>query len=268
MNCWNPSVSYAYGESAAKPARNSWKVQRLPFVTLLPLFTLGAVAGDGCLGIPSERPNSVYLSFTHSAAQRDYLIYKINRINEELGTQGSVSKPRPVYDYRTQKCYMTCQAMVVNPALKELYSLFYVKGEKRFTPKVLSLLGLEALAIFWMDDGNVGATTSAVNKGILNLYRPLNEARLVSDWIQDLTGVQPKPYRDGDKYRVRIARSLMPKFLAKIRPFVHTSMRYKVTLKFSHYNTKSKREYEASLNIPLVDEGNKAARARSTLTET
>jgi hypothetical protein len=232
-------------------------------VTSLPLFTLGAVAGDGCLGIPLGRPNSVYLSFTHSALQREYLVYKMNRINEELGTKGTVSQPRAVYDLRTNKYNMSCQSMVVNPALKELYSLFYIDGEKKFTPKVLSFLGLEALAVFWMDDGNVGKTTSAVNKGILNLYRPLDEAHLVCDWIQDLTGVEAKPYRDGESYRVRISRGLMPRFLSKIRPFVHTSMRKKVTLCFSHYNTKSKREYEASLTIPLVDEGNKAARARS-----
>jgi hypothetical protein len=250
---------YTLGESAAKPARNGWKVQRLPLVTFLPLFTLGAVAGDGCLGIPSGRPNSVYFSLTHSASQREYLVYKINRINQELGTKGTVSQPRAVYDSRTNKYYWSCQSMVVNPKLKKLYSLFYINGEKQFTSRVLNLLGLEALAIFWMDDGNVGKTTSAVNKGILNLYRPLNEALLVCDWIEDLTNVQAKPYRDGDLYRVRISRSLMPKFLAKIRPFVHTSMKKKVTLYFSHYNTKSKQEYEASLTIPLVNEGDKAA---------
>lgn len=232
-------------------------------MTSLPLFTLGAVAGDGSLGIPLKRPNSVYLSLTHGADQREYLVYKMNRINEELGTKGTVSQPSAYYDSRTNKHYMRCQSMVVNPALKELYSLFYIDGEKKFTPKVLSLLGLEALAVFWMDDGNVGNTTSAVNKGILNLYRPLDEAHLVCDWIQGLTGVEAKPYRDGESYRVRISRGLMPRFLSKIRPFVHTSMRKKVTLCFSHYNTKSKREYEASLTIPLVDEGNKAARARS-----
>lgn len=232
-------------------------------MTSLPLFTLACVAGDGCLGIPKERPNSVYLSFTHSAAQRDYLIYKVDRINEELGTRGSVSEPRLVYDERTKKSYLSCQAMVVNSVLKELRSLFYKNGEKSFTKDVLSLLDLEALAVFWMDDGSVGKTTSAVNKGILNLYRPLEEALLVCEWIESLTGVEAKPYRDGFSYRVRISRGKMPKFLSKIRPYVHSSMRQKVTLLFSSYNTQSKREYQASLNIPLVDEGDKAARARS-----
>lgn len=232
-------------------------------MTSFPLFTLACVAGDGCLGIPKERPNSVYLSFTHSATQRDYLIYKVDRVNEELGTRGSVSEPRLVYDERTKKSYLSCQAMVVNPVLKELRALFYKNGEKSFTKDVLSLLDLEALAVFWMDDGSVGKTTSAVNKGILNLYRPLEEALLVCEWIESLTGVQAKPYRDGVSYRVFISRGRMPKFLSKIRPYVHSSMRQKVTLLFSSYNTKSKREYQASLNIPLVDEGNKAARARS-----
>ncbi len=231
-------------------------------MTDLPLFTLASVAGDGCLGIPKERPNSVYLSFTHLARQREYLVYKVNRINEELGTNGSVGPARPVFDKRTKTSAMTCQAMVVNPALKGLYSLFYRNGEKRFSKEVLDLLGLEALALFWMDDGNVGKTTSAVNKGILNLYRPLEEALLVRDWIYSLTNVEARPYEDRGSFRLRIPSSLMPGFLARIRPYVHSSMEYKVTLMFSHYNTKSKREYEASLNIPLVDEGDKAARER------
>lgn len=236
-------------------------------MTSLPLFTLGCVAGDGCLGIPKNRPNSVYLSFTHSVAQQDYLIYKVDRINKELGTRGSVNKPREFYDKRTNKTYVLCNAMVVNPALKKLYSLFYKNGEKTFNKQVLDLLGLEALALFWMDDGCVGRTTSAVNKGILSLYRPLEESLLVCDWIYSLTGVEAKPYRDGKHYRVLISRGLMPKFLSKIRPYVHSSMRQKVTLKFSSYNTRSKQEYEASLSIPLVDEGDKAARARSTQTD-
>ena len=236
-------------------------------MTTLPLFTLACVSGDGCLGVPKDRPNSVYLSFTHSAAQRDYLVYKMNRVNEELGTRGSVNEPTPVYDERTKKSYFSCRSMVVNPVLKELYALFYKNGEKSFTKDVLSLLDLEALAVFWMDDGSVGKTTSAINKGILNLYRPLEEALLVCEWIKFLTEVEAKPYRDGSFYRVLISRGKMPKFLSKIRPYVHSSMRQKVTLLFSSYATQSKREYQASLNIPLVDEGDKAARARSTQTD-
>ncbi len=235
-------------------------------MTLFPRFTLGCVAGDGSLGIPKDRLNSVYLSFTHSAAQQSYLIYKIDRINKELGTKGSVSEPRKIYDKRTNKTYLSCNAMVVSPVLKELYSLFYKDGIKTFTRDVLDLLDLEALALFWMDDGCVGRTTSAVNKGVLSLYRPLEETLLVCDWIYSLTDVEAKPYRDGKTYRVLISRGLMPRFLSKIRPYVHSSMRHKVTLQFSSYNTRSKREYEASLTIPLVDEGDKAARARSTHT--
>lgn len=226
-------------------------------------FTLAAAIGDGCIGIPPTRPNCFYLSFTHSAEQRDYLAYKLRRVNAELGTNGKPSQPREVLDPRTGKHYVSCQAMVTNSRLRELYHLLYPSGKKTYTSIALERIGMEGLAVFWMDDGCVVKSKFAKNRGLLATYCSEPESGLVCDWINGLTGVHPAPYEDRGLYRVRINASEMPRFLTAIRPYVHSSMKHKVTLAFTHYNTKSKREYESSLTIPFVDEDDKAARARN-----
>jgi hypothetical protein len=229
-------------------------------------FTVAAVLGDGSLGIPADRPNSRYLSFTHSAAQRDYLVYKVSRINAELGTSARVSPPRPVRDKRTGKVYQSCQCMLVSPYLRELYKLLYPNGKKLISRELLSELGLEALAVYWMDDGCVVQSRYSHNRGLLATYGDEQHALAHCDWINSLTGVNSVPYRDRKHYRVRINSSEMPRFVRSIRPYVHSSMHKKVALTYSSYNTHSKREYEASLTIPFVDKGDKATRARNSHT--
>ena len=188
----------------------------------------------------------------------------MGRVNQELGTNGKVSEARKVFDQRTNKSYDSCQAMVTSPQLKGIHEVLYPKGKKEFTYHFLKDLGIEALAVLWMDDGCVVNSKFAKNRGLLATYCSLEEAKIVCSWIHDLTGVKAVPYEDRGLYRVLINASEMPHLATCIRPFVHSSMSSKVTLAFSHYNTKSKREYESSLNIPFVDEGDKAARARSS----
>lgn len=226
-------------------------------------FTLAAATGDGCLGIPSQRRNSVYCSFTHSGAQYEYLRYKLERINLELGTRGRASSIRVRVDARTGSEYETCQAMVVSPALKELRNLLYPGGQKYMSSAVLELIGLEGLAVLWMDDGCVVRGERARNRGFLSKYVSKEEAERLCEWIGDLTAVRAMPNRDGAKWRVRIEMGHMPRFVNAIRPFVHSSMAHKVTLEYRN-RTKSRAEYEASLTVPFVDEGDKVTRARST----
>lgn len=226
-------------------------------------FTLATALGDGSLGVPSRRPNSRYLSFTHSAAQRDYLVYKVSRINAELGTSASVSPPRAVRDKRTGQSYLSCQSMLVSPHLRELHELLYPQGKKVISREVLKGLGLEALAIYWMDDGCVVHSMYARNRGLLATYCDKEHAEAHCDWINALTGVESVPYQDRAHFRVRINASDMPRLVRCIRPYVHSSMHKKVALVYSGYNTRSKREYETSLTIPFVDEGDKATRARN-----
>lgn len=226
-------------------------------------FTLAAAAGDGCLGVPKDRPNSVYCSFTHSGEQHAYLEYKMQRINAELGTNGRVSRVKDVFDARTGKAYRSCQSMVVNPALKDLRKLLYPDGVKTISGEILDLIGLEGLAVLWMDDGCVVTGEYSRNRGMLNKYVSKPECEMLCQWIGDMTHARACPNPDAGRWRVRIEMGQMPHFVLAVKPFVHSSMQRKVTLVYQR-NTASRRLYETSLNVPFVDEGDKATRARST----
>lgn len=225
-------------------------------------FTLAAAMGDGCLGIPSSRPNSVYCSFTHCKAQQAYLEYKIKRINAELGTSGNVRPIKEIVDKRTGKSYESCQAMIVSPVLKDLRRLLYPEGSKLISLAALDLIGLEGLAVLWMDDGCVVTGEHSRNRGILSKYVSKEESLLLSEWIGDLTSAKALPCADGPRWRVRIEMGQMPRFVLAVRPWIHSTMARKVTLVYQR-NTQSRRLYETSLTVPFVDEGDKATRARS-----
>lgn len=219
-------------------------------------FTKACTLGDGCLGQPKNK-NTCYISFTHSEEQKFFLEWKINKINKELGTHGSVNS-REVFDKRTGKYYHSCQSMVTSQKLLPLKEELYPSGKKQISKKYLDDLGLEALAVFWMDDGCV---VSASNVGLLATYCDRDQAATIASWIHDLTETNPKLYLDRGLYRLRITRSEMPKFIYTIKPFMLSGFSRKVSLRFKN-KTKSSILYAASLNLPFLEEDDKKARAQ------
>lgn len=186
----------------------------------------------------------------------------MKKINNELGTCGSVSS-REVFDKRIGKCYQSCQAMVTSKKLLSLKEELYPSGQKQISKNYLEDLGLEALAVFWMDDGCV---VSSTNVGLLATYCDSEQASVIASWIHDLTETNPKLYLDRGLYRLRITRSEMPKFIYAIKPFMLSGFSHKVTLHFKN-KTKSSVLYAASLNLPFLEEDDKKARAQDKQTK-
>lgn len=182
----------------------------------------------------------------------------MKRINACLGTCGNVSE-RTVFDRRTNKVYHSCQSMVTSNKLVEFWKELYASGKKVITEKYLSDLNLEALGVFWMDDGCV---VKASNVGLLATYCDEQQAKVIGSWIHDLTKTNPKPYIDRGSYRLRITRSEMPSFIYAIKPYILPEMSRKVTLHFKN-RTKSSILYAASLNLSYWQEDDKKARAQN-----
>lgn len=181
----------------------------------------------------------------------------MKRINQELGTRGTVNS-REVFDKRTGKYYQSCQAMVTSRKLIFLKEELYPSGKKQISKKYLEDLGLEALAVFWMDDGCVVRSN---NVGLLATYCDFDQSRVIASWIHELTETNPKPYLDRGLYRLRITRSEMPKFVYAVKPYMLSGFSHKVTLHFKN-RTKSSVLYAASLNLPFLEEDDKKARAQ------
>lgn len=181
----------------------------------------------------------------------------MKKVNQELGTHGFVNS-REVFDKRTGKIYQSCQAMVTSKKLIPVREELYPSGKKQISKKYLEDLGLDALAVFWMDDGCVVRST---NVGLLATYCDHSQAAVIANWIHDLTETNPKLYLDRGLYRLRITRSEMPKFIHAIKPFMLSGFSHKVTLHFKN-KTKSSVLYAASLNLPFLEEDDKKARAQ------
>ena len=181
----------------------------------------------------------------------------MKKINEELSTNGSV-RSREGFDKRTGKYYQSCQAMVTSKKLLPLKEALYCSGKKQISKKYLDDLGLEALAMFWMDDGCVVRST---NVGLLATYCDSDQASVIASWIHELTDTNPKLYLDRGLYRLRVTRSEMPKFIYAVKPFMLPDFSYKISLQFKN-KTKSSVLYAASLSLPFWEEDNKKARAQ------
>lgn len=196
-------------------------------------FTRACLLGDGCLGL--HRRRFPYLSITHSAEQEDYFRYKASKLSKELGRPVKVNGPHEYLDRRTDNIYYRYNVHVTHKeVLERLYSVLYPGGEKTVSREFLDDLGLEALAILWMDDGGMNKRTNA---GLLHLYCDEDQVSIYRDWIIRLSRgqVEPRLYREGNKYRLRVMAKQMPTLNELIGQFILPSLRYKLELT---YNSK------------------------------
>lgn len=222
-------------------------------------FCQACAIGDGYLSKLSGNTCSIVMS--HSIKQRDYLCWKIDCINQELNTKGTC-REYSVFNHQVQKSYQTCRASASSRLLVPIREELYPDGTKRITKEYLDQLGLEALAVFWMDDGCINKTRNDAN--IATCTKTREESEVIANWISELTGIDLRiTCRKQTYYLLEIKRSEMPKFLSCIKPYMHSSMAYKANLSFKP-DSKSYESYLETLEIPFIDQV-KEARAQDSL---
>lgn len=204
-------------------------------------FTRACLLGDGCIGW--HREEFPFISITHSAKQEDYLRYKASRLSKELGREVKVNGPHEYKDSRTGNIYKRFNVHVSHKtALSGLYRILYPDHKKLITSEFLEGLGAEALALLWMDDGGMNTSTNA---GLLHLYCTMGEAEVYTEWITKISQgkIQPRLYREGETYRLRIMARQVPELERLIGRFLLPSMAYKLRLTYSSNSmTAARRE--------------------------
>lgn len=190
------------GQSAAKPARNGWKVQRLPLsmLTAEEKLLVGCVLGDGSLNRRHQYQNVCSLKLTHTAPQLSYLEWKVEQIRPILKSKAKIL--RSVNNFGIE--YFSWESGF--SSFVHLYNLLYLDKKKTFSFKLLKELGPKELALFWCDDGCI--VKSLRNKvdprtgkaypnllqetyGNLAVYEPKKETESVASWVEDLTKERP-----------------------------------------------------------------------------
>lgn len=205
-------------------------------------FLVACGIGDGGIGVSkyTRKDKSITRTYTlnikHSIKQEELLKYKADNLNRILGKNSKVRK----IDNSGYEGVM--YSVGGKSEIEPLYNLLYSDGKKLITKEVLSHLGLNGLAIWWMDDGSLtirrkktakGIWTNGARIGFLNTYTDTKEeSLLIVKWIQQLTGALPTVNSSKGKFRIRFNSHDLRQFCPAIEEYIIPSMKHKVDLKY------------------------------------
>lgn len=184
-------------------------------------LVLGSIVGDGSLDSRNNTANNARLKFIHGEAQYPYIEWKSKmlpgngeiRIVEKNGFSG-----KKAFTFTT--------------------STFYFEEYKKSLEYVVNNLDEKALAVLWMDDGNLGKGQSTGS-----LYTLCHEPALISKLgdklryfgITDFEIAEGKSSSTNRKLNyIRFRKDGLIQLNKVISPFIHPSMTYKVMDGFRH----------------------------------
>ena len=213
-------------------------------------FLRGCLLGDGWLGL--QRKKFVHLRIGHSTKQHAWLMWKADRLNRIFNKQRRVLGPYNTSDSKgnIHPSYLYC--VDDHALLTPWFNRWYKPQEGKKTVKTVTSdfldgLDLQALAIFWCDDGSLWHSRRvkkhSLKSGEVKNYHyletrgslatccfSLEENNLIADWVTGLTGVKPKISRSKGYLLLRFNKSDLLEFIPKLAPYVPDCMRYKVDL--------------------------------------
>lgn len=90
------------------------------------------------------------LNISHSIKQAEYFVWK-SKILQKILT--SNAQPKAVTWHTGSKDYTGLTFTAGSSELRKIYEGLYPNNVKTFTSEFLRVLGMQALALFWMDGG-------------------------------------------------------------------------------------------------------------------
>jgi len=199
-------------------------------------FLLSCLLGDGWLSRQSS--NNFVIGICHTASQLPWLKYKAERIASITGSKASI---RPREWVTKGVVYHGYEYIAGCSKFKHLYSMLYKNNTKTFSKSLLKLLGPEAAAFFWCDDGCVHKRVrdkanrpnpTVELQGCLALYEPLDQAKNVSEWLFDLFNIKTWQvyHSPSDSYQVRLGGTALRTLKQHIDPYIPDCMSWKLDL--------------------------------------
>ena len=183
---------------------------------------IGTVLGDGYISKNGQ------VSITHSTKQEDYNLFKQELFggNIQYGISNGFGKNKP-------NCTLT---IPVNEHNKKLRELIYVNGKKSLK-NVINYINEKTLAFMYMDDGSLsknGELRLATNNFDYDDHILFaNHLKSVYD-IEIIIREQVVKYKNEFRKYFTTAMNALnrDKFLRLISPYIHASMKYKVSSQY------------------------------------
>jgi recombination protein RecA len=183
----------------------------------------GSLLGDGSLSAP-KRPHSRGVKFRlgHGVKQREYLRWKMSLLANIPGSYWENEDADSFWDSTPM------------PELYELRRTVYQLGVKLFDQKYLDSLSPLALALWYLDDGNLTIRGKRESGRIAICVEAMSidtQHRLVA-MLRDRFGIESKLHEVRHQAILRMERDATDKFHAVIAGCVPPSMEYKLLPKY------------------------------------
>ena len=204
---------------------------------------LALCIGDGCLRKPHPKSGNVQLEIAHSTKQEEYCKWKRDLVYSIFG-----GKRLPKIGYKTIKLknrdkeYKACRFTKSHPYFLYLRHLLYPNNVKVMTREILDMLTLQGIAIWYMDDGSFykkdnedGTKSICFDLRISTDSFSYEENVLICDFFKEKYGINFYPYKTYKEkehsWVLRANKQAAIKFINLIKPYVISSMKYKIEYK-------------------------------------
>ena len=194
-------------------------------------FIKGSLMGDGCL---SSAKNGLGQKFRlgHSEKQVPYLDWKLSMFANIPGTQYTGRNGSQHWDSRT--------LTELNSLKKEVYT----PEGKNFSEEYLDSLSPLALAVWYMDDGNLSVRSKGLQKRTegysgrvsfcVQAMTPDTRVRVQKHLARKYSIDSDLAQKNNGKFVLVFNRDNTDKFLELVSPYLHESMLYKTLPRFAN----------------------------------
>lgn len=188
-------------------------------------FFWGMVLGDGYIN-----PRGV-CTIEHSTKQKEYLFWKYNRC-KSLGICTEKMEPKVVQrQHKKTGRFSESYRFNTKTLFQKERDIFYTKisgsNRKRIPEHFEHMIGAEAIALWFMDDGGAGGNSRYGCVLDLSNYTPAERKR-VQDMFWNLYRIETSLQGKKKSVKLFFKRKTIEKFYRLIEPFLHPSMKKKV----------------------------------------
>lgn len=180
---------------------------------------LGSLLGDLNVSKSRKQHPNCRLNLVHSAKQKELFLSKVNLLGDIMGSYREYS----YLDNRTNNVYTTIRgSSKAHPIFTELRKLLYPNEIKTITAQYLDKIHHPiALAYWFMDDGS--------NRGVLSTNGfTLPEVNLLANWLLEKWNIETTVQKNANCHTIYIKAISRKRFDDIIRPYIITSMKYKL----------------------------------------
>lgn len=202
--------------------------------------------GDGNLHKPHPKTKSVQLEVGHSIKQIEYCTYKRDLVHNILGQESKVPKILIRKVKVKNKEYETCRFLKTCDYFLALRKLLYPHERKTITREILNMLTPQGLAIWYMDDGSCYYKDSLIDGHSICIDLRIStdcftseEHDIIVNYFREKWNINFYKYysKTRDVYCIRANKEAAIKFINLIKPYVISSMQYKIDLKLQECET-------------------------------